>query len=124
MAQLKETYVTIRQKFDPWKFKIGQGVVDSEGESLGKVRARFPNYILVERAGIFSKVYYVQQGAAKDEIRNNTIYLTMSEADLQRMGLNSVPDNLYEEAPEYGFPIVRGPAQFARRPLSPAEKGQ
>jgi hypothetical protein len=123
MAPLKETYVTIRQKFDPWKFKIGQGVVDSEGESLGKVRARFPNYILVERAGIFSKVYYVPQGAAKDEIRNNIIYLTMSEADLQRMGLNSVPDNLYDETPEHGVPVVRGAAQFARRPLSPAETG-
>src|SRR5205807_883334 len=47
MAPLKETYVTIRQKFDPWKFKIGQSVVDSQGESLGKVQARFPHYILV-----------------------------------------------------------------------------
>ncbi len=123
MAPLKETYVTIRQKFDPWKFKIGQSVVDSQGQLLGKVRARFPHYILVERGGIFSKVYYVPQSAAKDEIKNNIILLTMSEADLQRMGLNSVPGDLYEEAPEYGFPTVRGAAQFARRPLSPAETG-
>ena len=123
MAPLKEKYIAIRQKFDPWKFKIGQVVVDSQGESLGKVQARFPNYILVERAGIFPKVYYVPQSAAKDEIRNNIIYLTMSEADLQRMGLNSVPGDLYDEAPEHGVPVVRGAAQFARRPLSPAETG-
>jgi hypothetical protein len=123
MAPMKETYITIRQKFDPWKFKIGQEVMDSQGQSLGKVQARFPNYFLVERAGLFSKVYYVPQGAAKDEMRNNTIYLTMSEADLQRMGLSSVPHDLYDETPEHGFPVVRGAAQFARRPLSPAETG-
>src|SRR5258706_8710539 len=103
MAPLKETYVTIRQKFDPWKFKIGQSVVDSQGESLGKVQARFPHYILVERAGIFSKVYYVPRVAAKDKLRKKTIYLTRTEADLQRMGLKSVPNDLYEEAPEHGF---------------------
>lgn len=123
MAPLKETYISIRQKFDPWKFKIGQSVVDSQGQLLGKVRARFPHYILVERGGFMSKVYYVPQSAAKDEIKNNTIFLTMNEADLQRLGLNSVPSDLYEEQPEHGVPVVRGAAQFARRPLSPAETG-
>src|SRR5579875_1039059 len=122
MAPLKETYIAIRQKFDPWKFKIGQNVVDSQGQFLGKVRARFPKYILVERS-VFSTPYYVPQTAAKDEIKNNTIYLRMSESDLLRQGLNSVPDDLYEESPEPGIPVVRGAAQFARRPLSPAETG-
>ncbi len=122
MAPLKEKYVAIRQKFDPWKFKIGQNVVDSQGQFLGKVRARFPNYILVER-GLFAKVYYIPQSAAKSEVKNNTISLTMSDVELQRMGLNSVPNDLYEEVSEPGLPVVRGAAQFARRPLSPAETG-
>lgn len=124
MAPLKDTYIAIRQKFDPWKFKLGQSVVDSQGQFLGKVRARFPHYILVERGGLFSSIYYVPQSAAKDEVQNNTISLTMSEVDLQRMGLNSVPSDLYEEAPEHGIPVVRGAAQFARRPLSPGETEQ
>jgi hypothetical protein len=39
------------------------------------------------------------------------------------MGLNDVPDDLYDEVSESGVPVVRGAAQFARRPLSPAETG-
>ncbi len=68
-------------------------------------------------------MYYVPQSATRDEIKKNTILLTISEADLLRMGLNSIPDDLYDEVPEAGFPVVRGAAQFARRPLSPAETG-
>jgi Cytochrome c oxidase subunit IV len=123
MAPLKEEYVTVYRKVDPLKFKIGQNVVDSQRQWLGKVQARFSRYILVERGRLFGSVYYVPQSATRDEIKNNTILLTISEADLLRMGLNSVPDDLYDEVPEAGVPVVRGAAQFARRPLSPAETG-
>jgi hypothetical protein len=125
MAPLKEEFVTVYRvvKFDPWKFKIGQNVVDSQGTWLGKVQARFSRYILVERGRLIPTVYYVPQSATRDEIKKNTIFLTLSEDDLLRMGLNRVPDDLYEEAPEAGVPTVTGIAQFARRPLSPAETG-
>lgn len=123
VAPLKDVYVRVYRKVDLSKFKIGQSVVDSQRQWLGKVEARFSNYILVERGRLFGSVYYVPKSAIRDEIKNNTISLTVSEADMLRMGLNNMPDDLYVEAPEAGFPVVRGAAQFARRPLSPAETG-
>jgi hypothetical protein len=123
MAPLKDVYVTVRRKVDPSKFKIGQNVIDSKRKWLGKVEARFSRYILVERGRLFGSVYYVPQSAVRDEIKNNTILLAVSEEDLLRMGLNNIPDDLYEDVPEAGVPVVRGAAQFARRPLSPAETG-
>lgn len=123
MAPLKDVYVYVRRKVDPRKFKIGQNVVDSQRKWLGKVEARFSRYILVERGRLFGSVYYVPQSAARDEIKNNTILLTISEEELLSRGLNNVPDDLYDEVPEHGVPVVRGSAQFARRPLSPAETG-
>src|SRR6266700_2739657 len=68
-------------------------------------------------------VYYVPQSAVRDEIKNNTILLTISEEELLSRGLNTIPDDLYDDVPEHGVPVVRGAAQFARRPLSPAETG-
>jgi len=125
MAQLKEKFVTVYRtiKVDPSKFKIGQNVVDSQGKWLGKIQARFSRYILVERGRLIPTVYYVPQSATRDQVKNNRVFLTLSEEDLVREGLNRVPDDLYEEAPEAGVPTVRGAAQFARRPLSPAETG-
>jgi cytochrome c oxidase subunit IV len=123
MAKLKDVYVRIYRKVDPAKFKIGQNVVDSQRQWLGKVEARFSRYLLVQRGRLFGSVYYVPQSATRDEIKNNTIFLTVSEADLLNMGLNNIPDDLYDEVPEAGVPVVRGAAQFARRPLSPAETG-
>jgi hypothetical protein len=123
MASLKDVYVTVRRKADPWKFKIGQNVVDSQRRWLGNVEARFSRYILVERGRLFGSVYYVPQSAVRDEIKNKTLLLSVSEDDLLHMGLNNVPDDLYDEIPEHGVPVVRGAAQFARRPLSPAETG-
>src|SRR6266487_653478 len=123
MAVLKDVYVRVYRKVDPSKFKIGQNVFDSQKQWLGKVEARFSRYILVVRGRLFGSVYYVPQSATRAEIKNNTIFLTVSEADLLRMGLNNVPDDLYDEVPEVGVPVVRGAAQFARRPLSPAETG-
>ncbi len=123
MAKLKDVYVTVRQKVDPWKFKIGMNVVDSQMNWLGKVQARFSRYILVGRGRLFGSVYYVPQSAVREEIKNNTILLTISEEELLSRGLNNLPDDLYDDVPEHGVPVVRGAAQFARRPLSPAETG-
>ncbi|HEX9131277.1 MAG TPA: cytochrome c oxidase subunit 4 [Ktedonobacteraceae bacterium] len=123
MARLKDVYVRIYRKVDLAKFKIGQNVVDSQRLWLGKVEARFSRYLLVQRGRLFGSVYYVPRSATRDEIKNNTVFLTLSEADLLRMGLNNIPDDLYDEVPESGVPVVRGAAQFARRPLSPAETG-
>lgn len=123
MAPVKEILVPIRVEVDPWKYKIGQNVIDSQGRWLGKVEARFPRYLLVERGRVLPKVYYVPQSAIKDQLARNTLLLALSEDDLVRMQLNTVPDDLYEETPEYAFPRVKGAAQFARRPLSPAETG-
>lgn len=125
MAPVPEEYITIVRpaEAERSRFKIGQNVVDSQGRWLGKIQARFSRYILVERGRLFPKAYYVPQRAVKDQVRNNTVFLTLSEEDLLRMGLNTVPDDLFEEAPEPAVPMVRGVAQFARRPLSPAETG-
>jgi len=123
MAVLKEKFVTIYQPVDPSKYKLGQNVVDSQGKLFGKIEARFPRYVLVERGGFLPKVYYVPRAAIKDEVKNNTIFLELSENDLVNRGLNGLPDDLYDEAPEVVAPKVRGIPQFARRPLSPAETG-
>ncbi len=123
MAKLKDVYVTIRRKVDPWKYKIGMKVLDSQRNYLGKVQARFSRHILVERGRVFRSVYYVPQSLLRDEIKNNTIVLTVSEEELLSKGYNTIPDDLYTDVLEPGFPVVRGAAQFARRPLSPAETG-
>jgi hypothetical protein len=123
MAVLKDVYVRVYRRVDTSKFKIGQNVFDSQQQWLGKIEARFSRYLLVVRGRLFGSVYYVPKSATRDEIKNNSVYLTISEADLLRMGLNNVPDDLYDEVPVAEFPVVRGAAQFARRPLSPAETG-
>jgi Cytochrome c oxidase subunit IV len=123
MAKLKDVYVAVRQKTDPWKFKIGMNVLDSQMNWLGKVEARFSRHILVERGRLFGNVYYVPLSVVRDEIKNNTIVLTVSEEELLNRGCNTIPDDLHADVPEYGVPVVRGAAQFARRPLSPAETG-
>ena len=123
MAQKKEKFVTVYRVVDPWKFKIGQNVVDAQGKWLGTIQARFSRYILVERGRLLPKVYYVPLSATRDQIKDNRVFLTLSEDDLVRMGFNRIPDDLYDEVPEVEVPSVRGIPQFARRPLSPAETG-
>jgi hypothetical protein len=105
-------------------FALGQEVFDKEGKKIGRVQARFSHYILVERGRIFVKAYYVPHSAVSAKT-NTGIRLSLSEDDLRKQGFNSVPDDLYSEAPEVGVPDVTGVAQFARgpRPLSPAETG-
>ena len=103
-------------------FELGQEVLDKDGKRLGKIQARFRNYVLVERGGLFVKAYYVPHSAIRDSSKD-IILLSLSENDLKRQGLNRVPDDLYEDTPEPGRPDLSGLAQFARRPLSPAETG-
>jgi hypothetical protein len=124
-APLRDKVVEVyfEEKPDPWKYKLDQEVVDAQGKWLGKVRARFDRYVLVERGGLFSKVFYVPLSAIRDQVKDNTLSLTISAADLEQRGLNSVPDDLYAPAPVDEVPVTTGVPQFARRPLSPAETG-
>ncbi len=57
--------------------QLGQEVIDSTGKRLGKVRARFPTYFLVERGAIFVKAYYVPHSAVKS-VEKNIIRLSLS----------------------------------------------
>ncbi|HVB74100.1 MAG TPA: hypothetical protein VNE38_11155 [Ktedonobacteraceae bacterium] len=104
------------------EYELGVVAQDKDGKKLGKVRARFSQYILVERGGLFGKAYYVPKSAVKG-ITNGVIQLLLSEDDLRAQGLNSVPDDLYHEPPEFGQPKVTGVPLFGQRPLSPAETG-
>jgi hypothetical protein len=103
-------------------FALGQEVLDRDGRKLGKVRARFSQYILVEHGGLFSKAYYVPKSAVTSSAKG-IIRLSLSLDDLRQQGLDSVPDDLYHEPPEMGRPIVTGVPQFGHKPLSPAETG-
>lgn len=120
--------MAIQEAFDfpsnlhPYQFKLGQEVLDKDNKKLGKVRARFNSYILVERGKLFGKAYYVPHSAISSN-ENNIIHLSLTENDLVRLGYTSVPDDLYVEPPEPGIPSYSGVAQFARGPLSPAETG-
>ena len=76
-------------------FALGQEVLDKDGKRLGKIQARFSNYVLVERGGLFVKAYYVPHSAIRDTTEN-IILLSLSENDLKRQGLNSVPDDFVQ----------------------------
>lgn len=103
-------------------FELGEAVQDRDGKKLGKVRARFSKYILVERGGLFSKAYYVPKDALTSNIKG-VIRLSLSEQDLRQQGLDSVPDDLYQEPPEVEIPRVTGVPLVGLKPLSPAETG-
>jgi hypothetical protein len=105
------------------RFKIGQEVVDKDGLWIGTVRARFSHYILAERSGLFAKALYVPQSVTSDIIKNNVVRLTVSETDLLNSGLDSAPDDLYDEAIDPGLPQLTGVPMFGQNPLSPAETG-
>ena len=106
----------------PPLFDLGLEVVDKDGKKLGKVEARFSRYILVERGGLFVKVYYVPH-AAISSFDGEVLHLSYSEEDLRKKEYHRVPDDLYIETPEPGITDLSGVAQFARGPLSPAETG-
>jgi len=103
-------------------FELGQEVLDRDGKKLGKVRARFSQYILVERGGLFSKAYYVPKSAVAGNVKG-VFRLSLNEDDLRQQGLDSVPDDLYHESPEMGIPRVTGVPLVGLKPLSPAETG-
>ncbi len=105
------------------KYLIGQEVVDKDKQWVGTVQARFSHYILVERGGFLGKAYYVPHSVIMDTVKNHVVRLTVSEIDLLNRGLDSVPDDLYEESPDFGVPLVKGVPLFARGPLSPAQTG-
>jgi hypothetical protein len=103
-------------------FELDEEVLDRDGKKLGKVRARFSQYILVERGGLFSKAYYVPKSAVKSHVKG-MIQLALGEEDLRQMGLDTVPDDLYSEPPEPELPRVTGVPLVGLEPLSPAETG-
>ena len=105
------------------RFIIGQEVIDKNGESLGTVKARFERYILAEHGGLFAKPFYVPIADTDNEIKNNVVRLMVSEQDLLDRGLDHVPNDLYEEAPDLGRPVLNGVPLFASGQLSPAETG-
>jgi hypothetical protein len=123
MAPIKERFVTISQPAISSRFRIGQDVFDKNGEWIGTVKARFPNYILVEQGGLLIKPYYIPQRFAKSNIERNIVVLSLSESELKSNGYSAIPDDLYEEAPDLGLPPLNGTPLFARGPLSPAETG-
>ncbi|HLX40216.1 MAG TPA: hypothetical protein VKR42_06765 [Ktedonobacteraceae bacterium] len=103
-------------------FELGQDVIDKYGERLGKVQARFPHCILVQRGVLFGKAYYIPHSAINRTIKGN-IHLSLGEDDLRKLGYTSVPDDLYEEIPAPEAPPLNGVPLFGRGPLSPAETG-
>lgn len=124
MAPVKARYEKVVSPTIASRFRINQEVIDKDSVLIGKVRAGFGNrYILVERGGLFVKTFYVPQSAARSNIKKNVVLLSMSEEELVKQGLTHMPDDLYEDVPEYGMPKTTGIAQFARGPLSPAETG-
>ncbi len=106
----------------PLMFKIGQPVVDRDGQKVGKVQARFSHYILVESGRLFGKAYYIPHTAIAN-IKDTTLQLSLSADDLKHKGFKNVPDDLYSESTEPFVPDISGVAKFARGPLSPAETG-
>ena len=103
--------------------ELGQEVFDDNGDSLGKVQARFPRHILAERGGLFGRAYYVPRTAISRST-GGALYLSISEEELLQRGYNQVPEDLYDEVQEPGVPkVFSGVPKFGKRPLSPAQTG-
>ena len=124
-APVKERYVAM--KTDPAlansRFQIGQAVVDKDGHWVGTLQARFGRYILAERGGLVITAFYIPTTMTQETIDNNTVRLTVREAELKAGGYNSVPDDLYSDVPEFEVPQTTGVPMLANDPLSPAETG-
>ncbi len=104
-------------------FHLGEEVFDNDGNSIGKVQARFDRYVLVERGGLFGKTYYLPHTALSKNA-DGALHLAVSAEELRKQGYNEVPADLYDETPEMGVPkIFSGVPKFAKRPLSPAQTG-
>jgi hypothetical protein len=103
------------------RFYIGQDVVDRDGEVIGSVEARFSNYILVNIGGLVRPAYIPHR--LIEAVNAKFVQLSIDEFEVRKNGLQNVPDDLYDAAPEYGVPTVNGVPLFAHDPLSPAETG-
>ncbi len=103
--------------------QLGRDVFDSDGNKIGKVQARFERYILVEGGGLFGSAYYIPRSVVhKGE--GNHLGIGLNKAEMRKMGLHNVPDDLYNDVSEPGVPqIFSGVPKFAKRPLSPAQTG-
>ena len=103
------------------KFYIGQDVVDRDGDVLGSVEARFSHYILVNIGSLVRPAYIPHRFI--ESVNNKFIRLNINEPDIRKLSLQTVPEDLYDEVPDYGVPVVNGVPMFSRDPLSPAETG-
>lgn len=104
-------------------FQLGQEVFDEEGNKIGKVRARFARYILVERGGLFGQAYYIPRSVFKKS-SDGVFIVTSTDTEIRKSGWQSVPDDLYDDVPEQGIPqVFSGVPKFGKRPLSPAQTG-
>jgi Cytochrome c oxidase subunit IV len=123
MAAPKEQFVSpVEAEGTQSRFYIGQDVVDRNGERVGSVEARFSHYILVNIGGLVRPAY-IPHSLIETVNGASQIQLNITASDVRERGLQNVPENLYDDAPEYGMPIVNGVPMFARGPLSPAETG-
>ncbi len=124
MALPKEHSITSQEIADAQsRFQIGQDVVDRDGNWIGIVQARFSHYLLVDNDALLVKAYYIPHRFIEEGVKDNTLHLKVSETDLLQRGLDRVPDDLYEETPEFDVPQVKGIPLYARQPLSPAQTG-
>jgi hypothetical protein len=95
-------------------------VVDKDGKELGTIRglSRPSRYLLVESGGIVPKVYYIPPSAISSNA-NGIIRLSLTEDDLRRQGLSTIPDDLYAEP---GAPDVNDLPQFTNDQFALGEK--
>jgi hypothetical protein len=103
------------------RFYIGQDVVDKYGNVVGSVEARFSHYILVNLGSLVRPAYIPHRYV--EAVNDKFVQLNIYVSDVRKKGLQNVPDDLYEDAPEYDIPTIKGVPMFARGPLSPAETG-
>jgi len=123
MAPRKQPVLVYQETMLHAKFKLGQEVVDKQGQLIGRIRARFPHYILVQSGGLGLNAFYVPKSVTESEIKDDVVRLTVNEDELWAMGANRVPGDLYNAEPEAGVPRVTGVPLFASAPLSPAQTG-
>jgi hypothetical protein len=121
MASSQEHVISVSAQGVRSRFSIGQDVVDCEGNIIGPVEARFNQYLLVNIGSLVRPAYIPLY--LIDTVNEKFIRLSIGGLDIRKLGLQNVPDNLYDEEPEYGVPTVTGVPQFASGPLSPAETG-
>jgi hypothetical protein len=116
--------VSVPQRLTPPGQQVtpGQEVYDAEGVRLGRITARFPAYVLVERGWVFPRVYYVPRALIR-RVEGVRVFLLVSEATLVARGYRSVPDDLYQDESPSGVVDIAGVSLLGKYPLTPAETG-